>query len=116
MKKLIFAILTLLFVGHADAQTPPALPKLMELGSTTCIPCKMMAPILEDFKKTRAHEFETVFLDVKQEPKKAAPYKIAIIPTQIFFDKTGKELFQHEGFFSKKDILKKWRELGYDFK
>jgi thioredoxin 1 len=35
-----------------------------------------------------------------------------MIPTQIFFDADGKELFRHEGFFSKEDILAKWKEFG----
>ena len=36
------------------------------------------------------------------------------IPTQIFLDASGKELFRHVGFFSKDDILAKWKELGVD--
>jgi thioredoxin 1 len=35
-------------------------------------------------------------------------------PSQLrfFFDAEGNELFRHEGFFPKKDIIKKWSELG----
>ena len=43
-------------------------------------------------------------------------YKIKLIPTQIFFDASGKELFRHVGFFGKEDILGKWKELGVDLK
>ena len=39
-------------------------------------------------------------------------YGVKMIPTQIFFDASGKELFRHEGFMSKEDILGKWKELG----
>jgi thioredoxin 1 len=39
---------------------------------------------------------------------------VRIIPTQIFFDSEGEELFRHEGFFSKEDILGKWKEFGMD--
>ena len=125
MKKLIaLTFLTLLFAVHAGASDKPAtttaaaLPKLIELGSKGCIPCGMMEPILADFKKNRAHQFEVVFYDVREKEgaKKAKPYKIRTIPTQVFEDKDGKELFRHEGFYSKENILKKWRELGYDFK
>jgi thioredoxin 1 len=35
-----------------------------------------------------------------------------VIPTQIFYDAAGRELFRHEGFFGKDDILAKWKELG----
>jgi thioredoxin 1 len=39
-----------------------------------------------------------------------------VIPTQIFFDAEGKELFRHVGFFAKEDILAKWKELGVELK
>ena len=37
-----------------------------------------------------------------------------MIPTQIFFGADGKELFRHEGFYSKADILAKWKTLGVE--
>jgi len=97
------------------AQTPPAvtgLPRLVDLGAGKCIPCKMMKPILEELKTQYKDQFEVVFIDVWENPKAADPYNINLIPTQIFFDKDGKELFRHEGFFAKEDILTKWKELG----
>jgi thioredoxin 1 len=101
--------------GQSAAQTPqPAagLPRLVDLGSVSCIPCKMMAPILEELKKEYAGRLQVEFIDVMADPDAAGPYKISLIPTQIFFDASGKERFRHEGFFSKEDILAKWRELG----
>ena len=90
-----------------------ALPKLIDLGATKCIPCKMMAPILEDLKKTHTDKFEVQFIDVWQNAEAGQKYGIRVIPTQIFFAPNGKELFRHEGFFSKEDILAKWKELGF---
>jgi thioredoxin 1 len=75
----------------------------------------MMAPILEDLKKTYADKFTVQFIDVWQNPEPGKQYGIRVIPTQIFFAPDGKELFRHEGFFSKEDILAKWKELGVDF-
>jgi len=94
------------------------LPKLLDLGAKKCVPCKMMAPILVEFQKDYSDQFETEFIDVwiKENAAKAKEYKIQSIPTQIFFDKDEKELFRHTGYISKEDILKKWKELGYDFK
>jgi thioredoxin 1 len=34
------------------------------------------------------------------------------IPTQIFFDASGRELYRHQGFMSKTDILATWQRLG----
>jgi thioredoxin 1 len=39
------------------------------------------------------------------------PYGINLIPTQIFYDAGGNELWRHEGFLGKEDILAKWREF-----
>lgn len=88
------------------------LPRLVDLGSGKCIPCKMMAPILEELKKEYQGKFKVEFLDVWQIQGIAEQYGIQVIPTQIFYDTTGKELFRHEGFYSKEDILNKWKELG----
>jgi thioredoxin 1 len=88
------------------------LPRLVDLGADKCIPCKMMAPILEEMKKDYAGTINVEFIDVWKEPDRAKEYGISIIPTQIFFDASGKELFRHEGFFSKEDILGKWKEFG----
>jgi len=90
------------------------LPKLVDLGAGKCIPCKMMAPILEDLKKEYKGKFDVVFIDVWENPGAGKKYGIKIIPTQIFYDAAGKELFRHEGLFSKEDILKKWKELGIE--
>ena len=90
------------------------LPKLLDLGAGKCIPCKMMAPILEELKKEYAGRMNVEFIDVWVNPDAAKPYGIEVIPTQIFYDADGKELFRHVGFFAKEDILAKWKELGVD--
>jgi thioredoxin 1 len=99
-----------------NATARAALPRLVDLGADKCIPCKMMAPVLKELKKEYAGRMEVEFIDVWKDPKAGKAYKINLIPTQIFFDATGKELFRHEGFLSKKDILAKWKELGVELK
>jgi thioredoxin 1 len=91
-----------------------ALPRLVDLGAGTCIPCKMMAPILEELKTEYAGQLNVEFLDVRQDPNVVSEYYIRVIPTQIFYDASGQERFRHEGFMSKQDILAKWKELGVD--
>ena len=109
--------------GNA-AEGPPApaapnsrLPRLVDLGAKTCIPCKMMAPILEDLKTSLAGRLDVQFIDVSVPENRslAQQYKIELIPTQVFLGPDGKELWRHEGFLGKEDILAKWKELGYDF-
>ena len=91
------------------------LPRLLDLGANKCIPCKAMTPILEGLKKEYAGKLNVEFIDVWQNEDAGKQYGVEMIPTQIFFDATGKELFRHTGFFGKEDILAKWKELGLDF-
>lgn len=101
--------------GEASQINPDrAIPKLVDLGADKCIPCKQMAPILESLKKEYAGRMQVEFIDVWKNPEAGALYKINLIPTQIFFDADGKELFRHEGFYSRENILNKWKELGVD--
>jgi len=73
-----------------------------------------MAPILEELKTEYAETFDVEFIDVWENPKAGKGYGVRLIPTQIFYNSSGKELFRHEGFFSKEDILAKWKELGVE--
>ncbi len=102
-------------VVPADGNHPEALPRLVDIGAKTCIPCKMMAPILEQLKTEYAGRLKVEFLDVRENPDLAREYNVMVIPLQIFYDTNGKELFRHEGFFSKADILNKWKEFGFNF-
>jgi len=94
-----------------EAKVSGVLPRLVDLGADKCIPCKAMAPILKGLKEEYAGVFSVEFIDVWKNPNAGGEYGVKIIPTQIFFDAEGKELFRHEGFFSKEDILAKWKDL-----
>lgn len=92
----------------------PARPKLLDLGAGRCIPCKMMAPILDELREEYEGRFDVVFLDVWEDPSVAETYGVSTIPTQIFLDAEGTERFRHEGFFSREEILGTWERLGID--
>ncbi len=98
----------------APAPVPAALPRLLELGADKCIPCKMMAPILDELRTDFKGQLQVDFIDVWKDENAGAQYGVRVIPLQIFFDAAGQELFRHEGFFAKADILAKWHELGVD--
>ena len=117
-------LLSLVFSFSVSGQTQPALREvpvkgvitLLDLGANKCIPCKMMAPILAELKKEYAGRMHVEFIDVGEKPEEARKYGIRMIPTQVFLAANGKELYRHVGFFSKEDILKKWKELGVDLR
>jgi thioredoxin 1 len=102
--------------GEAAAVVPAGsgLPRLVDLGAGKCMQCKAMAPILAELKSTFSNKLEVVFIDVWANEKAAQPYGIRLIPTQIFYGADGKERFRHEGFFSREEILAKWKEFGVE--
>lgn len=104
--------------SHAASGTVPhatGIPRLVDLGADQCIPCKAMAPILVELRREYAGRMQVDFIDVWKNPGAEQPHNIYAIPTQIFFDPSGKELTRHEGFISKADILATWKRVGYEF-
>jgi len=103
--------------GGAGRPAPPkaaarTLPRLVDLGADRCIPCRMMAPILRELAAEYQGKLQVEFIDVWENREAGERFGIRAIPTQIFYDESGKEFFRHEGFFSKEDILAKFREHG----
>ena len=107
-------------IGAAAPDRPPppapaaarSLPRLVDLGAGSCVPCKAMAPILEGLRAEYAGRMEVVFIDVWRERGAADAYGVHLIPTQIFFGADGKELARHEGFMGRDEILARWKALG----
>ena len=84
---------------------------LVDFGSTGCVPCDMMAPILETLREKYKGKVNVLFIHVGEEPILASRYGVQSIPIQIFFDKTGKEVFRHIGFFPQEQIEGKLSEM-----
>ena len=85
---------------------------MIDLGATECIPCKMMAPIIAELQQEYAGKADIIFIDVWKDPAQAKKYAIRAIPTQIFFDREGREVFRHTGFMDKRSIVEKLTALG----
>ena len=90
---------------------PPGMVTMVDLGARTCIPCKMMMPILEEVEKEYEGKAAVIFVDVYQNPAEAKRFKVSIMPTQIFFDNKGQEISRHLGFMPKKDIVEQLDKL-----
>ncbi|MHC4563557.1 MAG: thioredoxin family protein [Planctomycetota bacterium] len=100
--------------GPLAGEGAERLPRLVDLGSTTCAPCKAMAPILDEIRREYAGRLRVDFYDVKADPALKKPFDVRMIPTQIYYDAEGVELWRHEGFMGKDDILAVWEQLGID--
>jgi thioredoxin 1 len=112
-------VISLLLIGTLPSWAAPekevpvkGLVTLVDLGANTCIPCKMMAPILAKLEKDYQGRAAIVFIDVWKDKDQADRFGIQAIPTQIFFDKTGKEIFRHLGFMSEKEIIDQMKKMG----
>ncbi|MCF8040565.1 MAG: thioredoxin family protein [Desulfarculaceae bacterium] len=111
--------LALLAAAPGPASATEELPvkgmvTLVDLGADKCIPCRMMAPILDELKIEYKGKAAIVFLDVWKDRSLAAQYGIRAIPTQVFYDKQGREAFRHEGFLSKENIELVLTKLGVE--
>lgn len=84
----------------------------IELGADRCIPCRAMQPIMREIAAEYAGKIQVVFYDVWKDPRPARKYGIQLIPTQVFIDQKGKEIFRHVGFFPKEEILGMLKEKG----
>jgi thioredoxin 1 len=85
---------------------------MIDLGANECVPCKMMAPIMEKVEKMYKDKAAIVFIDVWKDKAPARRFGIRAIPTQIFFDKEGKEVYRHEGFMSEAAIVSQLKKMG----
>lgn len=98
--------------GKAPKPVAKALPRLLDLGSDKCVPCKMMIPVLNDLSKEYKGKLKVEMIDVWKNRKAGEKYKVQSIPTQIFFDQKGKEFYRHVGFIPKDEILTKFKQHG----
>ena len=89
-------------------------PSMIEFGSTGCVPCDMMQPILEKLKKKYPEKLNVVFVHVGENQMLGARFGIRIIPVQVFYDAKGKEVFRHKGFYAEADVLKQLKKMGVE--
>ncbi len=98
-------------------EPPPEVPvkgmvTMLDLGAKKCIPCKMMAPILEKVEKDYEGKAAIFFIDVWKHRDQLNRFGIRAIPTQIFFNQNGEEVYRHLGFMSEKEIVKQLKNMG----
>ena len=89
-------------------------PALVNVGVAACPPCRRMAGDLLELQANYDSIFETHYYDMHKHSGITEKLDIRMVPTQIFLDKEGEELYRHEGYLSRKHILETWADLGYD--
>ena len=119
IKAICFAVLTILLflVPPCFSASPSEIPvkgmiTMIDLGAKKCIPCKMMAPILEKLTKQYEGHAAIIFIDVWEDTSQASKFGVRAIPTQIFYDKNGQEVYRHQGFLAEDAIIKQLAKMG----
>ena len=118
-----FAILMALVIiggtsyGAEKASAIPEVPvkgmvTMVDIGAKACIPCKMMVPIMEKMEKVYQGKAAIIFIDVWINREQAPRFRVSAIPTQIFYDAKGKEVYRHVGFMSEEAIVAQLQKMG----
>jgi len=121
--KTFISILLLLGFCIAGSETAVAssefdnIPKkgtvtMIDLGAGSCIPCKMMVPILDRVSARYKGKADIVVIDLRYNREQASRFNIRAIPTQIFFDREGKEVYRHMGFLDESSIEAQLLKMG----
>lgn len=88
------------------------LPRMVQVSSPTCLPCLLMVPTINGLQKEYRGKVVIEEIDISGNTEAAEKYQIRATPTQIFFDSECKEFWRHEGFMSKKEIVRVFKEMG----
>ena len=107
--------LVVLFVQAAPAwsQTPKARPALYEFGAGYCASCKEMEKVIAELRTSHSDQVEFRMVYADKEKALFQQYKVILIPTQVFLNAEGKEVFRHMGPLTKNQVLQKLRELKF---
>ena len=87
-------------------------PVLVDFGANSCLPCRQMRPVLMEVGTKYSEKAKILVIDVYKYQDLARQYKIQLIPTLVFFDSKGKEVFRHVGILEKEKIVAKLKEIG----
>jgi thioredoxin 1 len=108
---LVIAASPVFSAGHKNVPVK-GLVTMVDLGAASCIPCKMMAPILDKLEKRYQGKAAIVFIDLRYNREAIERFGVQAIPTQIFFDKNGRESSRHIGYMSEAAIVAQLKSMG----
>ncbi len=79
------------------------LPVLVDFWAIWCMPCKMLAPVIEELAEEANGRYKVGKINVDDEPSLAAQYGIMNIPTVLVF-KNGQVADKSVGAVPKKQL------------
>lgn len=79
-------------------------PVLVDFWATWCMPCRMLAPTVEEIADEYSDKLVVGKINVDEEPDLARKFRVMSIPTLIVFE-NGEEVRRSVGVVEKDDIL-----------
>ena len=96
----------------ASGQPPTKLhPAILEFSREYCPMCAYMEKTLKQLKAKYGDQIEVRILHYDPDEKLFKQYKVAFVPTQVFLDASGKEVFRQTGVFTLYELEKKLKQL-----
>ncbi|MEN3202279.1 MAG: thioredoxin [Atribacterota bacterium] len=86
------------------------IPVLVDFWATWCMPCRMIAPIVQEIAREWAGRIKVGKVNTDDAPSLAIRYGVHAIPTLIFFQ-GGKEIERVVGYVSKKALEERLRKI-----
>lgn len=73
--------------------------------------CEYMAKVLQQLTAKYGEQIEVRTVHYGPDEKLFKQYQVAFVPTQVFLDTSGKEVFRHTGVLTIYELVKKLKEL-----
>lgn len=87
-------------------------PTLANFGADRCKFCDMMIPIRKDIEKMYKGKLNVLYVHLNNDAVLGAHYGISGVPVQVFYNKSGEEVYRHVGYWPKEEIIKKLADMG----
>jgi thiol-disulfide isomerase/thioredoxin len=98
----------------AQGPAPPnTLPELLEFDRKYCPVCRASELVILSVKNRYPGQFVVRKLYIDEDENLFRRYRVVFVPTQVFIDPAGNELYRHEGVFKEEELIRKLRELRF---
>jgi len=92
-------------VGLVQNATSSGLPTVAEFGAETCDSCREMKVVLDSVARQTQGRAHVLVIDITKDWSSAQFFRIQMMPTQIFFDPNGREVWRHMGKLSEAEVI-----------
>jgi thioredoxin 1 len=87
-------------------------PSVIQFDAATSPPGEMMQPLLEGLQKKYPETLNVIFVNLGEEQVLGARYGIREAPTQVFYDKSGKEISRNAGMLNEEELAQQVTKIG----